>query len=68
MCVCVFQNIKNDIQGHAVSWYSDVFGLVFKDLDVDRARSLWKKELSPPKKEEKRSKGVEVLSESVAAS
>ncbi|KAI9795130.1 MAG: ATP-dependent Lon protease pim1 [Peltula sp. TS41687] len=42
------ENIKSDITGHAVSWYSNVFDIVFKHLNDDRARNLWKKELSPP--------------------
>jgi ATP-dependent Lon protease len=29
-----------------VSWYSDVFDIVFPDLDRDRANNLWKKDLA----------------------
>ena len=46
----VLQNIKAGIEGKAVSWYSDVFDVVFKDLDRERANGLWKKELAKPEK------------------
>ena len=42
------QNIKEGIEGHAASWYSDVFDLVFKDLDRDAANHLWKDQLAKP--------------------
>lgn len=44
------QNIKEGIQGHAASWYSDIFDLVFPDLDHDLANNMWKKQLKEPKK------------------
>ncbi|RMZ79235.1 hypothetical protein DV737_g3496, partial [Chaetothyriales sp. CBS 132003] len=44
------ENIKEGIQGHAVDWYSDVFDLVFPDLDHQVASSLWKKDLQEPSK------------------
>ncbi|KAI9171030.1 Lon protease [Paramyrothecium foliicola] len=31
------ENIKEGIEGHPVSWYSDVFGIVFPNLDRDLA-------------------------------
>jgi ATP-dependent Lon protease len=31
------QNIKEGIDGKPVSWYSDVFNLIFPDLDRDQA-------------------------------
>jgi Lon-like ATP-dependent protease len=34
-----------------VKWYSDVFELVFPNLDKDQANRLWKDELKKPKKE-----------------
>jgi Lon-like ATP-dependent protease len=34
-----------------VKWYSDVFELVFPNLDKDQANGLWKDELKKPKKE-----------------
>ncbi|KFY06584.1 hypothetical protein V492_07942 [Pseudogymnoascus sp. VKM F-4246] len=46
------QNIKEGIEGHPAKWYSDVFGLVFPDVDVERANNVWKKQLSKPKKED----------------
>lgn len=41
------QNIKEGIEGHPVSWYSEVFDLVFPDLDKKKANECliceWKK-------------------------
>ncbi len=34
-----------------MKWYSDVFELVFPNLDREQANSLWKDELKKPKKE-----------------
>lgn len=45
-----FKNIKEGIEGHPAKWYSDVFDLVFPNLDKDHANNVWKKQLS--KKEE----------------
>jgi Lon-like ATP-dependent protease len=41
-----------------VDWYSDVFDVVFPNLDYARANSLWKKELKKkkPSKQEKEEK------------
>ncbi|KAI9833570.1 MAG: ATP-dependent Lon protease pim1 [Phylliscum demangeonii] len=39
-------NIKQDIEGHAASWYSDVFDHVFQGLDPARARNVWKSHLA----------------------
>jgi Lon-like ATP-dependent protease len=47
------QNIKSGIEGKPVSWYSDVFDLVFPDIDAAQANSRWKKELAKPPKEER---------------
>jgi len=44
------QNIKNDIEGKPVGWYSEVFDIVFPDLDRNQANSLWKKQLAKPSK------------------
>nr|KMM69037.1 ATP-dependent protease La [Coccidioides posadasii RMSCC 3488] len=44
------QNIKEGIDGHAVSWYSEVFDLVFKDLDSKRANNVWQAQLSDSEK------------------
>ncbi|KAI9798786.1 MAG: ATP-dependent Lon protease pim1 [Piccolia ochrophora] len=40
------ENIKEGIQGHSASWYSDVFDHVFKDLDRERALHIWESQLS----------------------
>jgi len=45
------ENIKEGIEGHPANWYSDVFDLVFPNLDKDQANNLWKDQLS--KKESK---------------
>lgn len=37
--------IKREIEGHPVSWYSDVFDILFADVDRNAANNLWKKEL-----------------------
>lgn len=46
------QNIKAGIEGRPVSWYSEVFDLVFPDVDTAHANRLWKKELAKPPKDE----------------
>ncbi|CAO1603688.1 ATP-dependent Lon protease pim1 [Xanthoria calcicola] len=48
------ENIKEGIHGHAASWYSDIFDLVFPDLDPHRANTIWKKQLREPKKRKER--------------
>lgn len=53
--VCEKQNIKEGIEGHAASWYSDIFDLVFPDLDREAANNLWKEQL----KEDEKSKSKE---------
>lgn len=40
------QNIKEGIEGHAASWYADVFELVFPNLDVEAANQRWKTQLA----------------------
>lgn len=47
------QNIKQGIEGKPVDWYSDVFRLVFPDVDPAEANKLWEKELAKPPKEER---------------
>lgn len=44
----MFQNIKEGIQGHAANWYSDVFDLVFPDLDHEEVNKRWKEHLAKP--------------------
>ena len=46
----MLQNIKENIEGHPVDWYSDVFKLVFPDVDVEQANNLWKERLKEPEK------------------
>lgn len=41
----LLQNIKEGIEGHAASWYADVFDLVFPNLDVEAANTRWKTQL-----------------------
>jgi Lon-like ATP-dependent protease len=33
----VIQNIKEGIEGHPVGWFSEVFDLVFPELDKEKA-------------------------------
>ncbi|GAD95871.1 lon protease [Paecilomyces variotii No. 5] len=40
------ENIKEGIEGHPASWYSDVFEVVFKDLDKQAANHVWKEQLA----------------------
>lgn len=46
------QNIKENIEGHAVDWYSDVFDLIFPHVDVHEANNLWKEQLKEPAKQD----------------
>ncbi len=39
------QNIKEGIEGHPVEWYSEVFNLIFPDINKESANKLWEKEL-----------------------
>lgn len=48
------QNIKEGIEGHPVAWYSDVFNLIFPDLNKEAANKLWEKELKAKKGDRKR--------------
>lgn len=50
------QNIKEGIEGKPVSWYSEVFDVVFRDLDKGKANTLWKEELKKKKDEAKKEK------------
>ncbi|KAA6414746.1 MAG: ATP-dependent protease La [Lasallia pustulata] len=45
------ENIKEGLEGHAASWYSDVFDLVFPNIDANQANKLWKAQLAKPEKE-----------------
>ncbi|ERF76695.1 Lon protease [Endocarpon pusillum Z07020] len=50
------ENIKQNIEGHAVDWYSDVFDIIFPGLDAEAANSVWEKQLKEPEKEKKKRK------------
>ncbi|KAL2370487.1 lon protease like, mitochondrial [Blastomyces gilchristii SLH14081] len=39
------ENIKKGIEGHHVNWYSEVFDIVFRDLDKVQAQTMWKSQL-----------------------
>lgn len=51
MLILFDQNIKEGIEGHAASWYADVFDLVFPNIDAEQANSIWKTQLAKPDKE-----------------
>ncbi|KAL5113524.1 ATP-dependent Lon protease pim1 [Pleosporales sp. CAS-2024a] len=48
------ENIKEGIEGKPVTWYSDVFKIVFPDVDQDAASKLWHNELKGKKGDKKR--------------
>ena len=54
-----FQNIKEGIEGKPVSWYSDVFKIVFPNVNSEYADKLWEKELSHKELKAKKSKKKE---------
>ncbi|KAF3165747.1 ATP-dependent Lon protease pim1 [Orbilia oligospora] len=39
------ENIKEGIEGRPVSWYSEVFDIIFSGIDTTRASNLWKEQL-----------------------
>merc|ERR1711977_492632 len=43
------ENIEEGIEGHPAKWYSDVFDLVFPNIDNKKANKLWKDQLSKKK-------------------
>ncbi|KAF2262209.1 ATP-dependent protease La [Lojkania enalia] len=49
------ENIKEGIEGKPVSWYHEVFDLVFPNIDREASNKVWEKELKG-KKEKKRGK------------
>jgi Lon-like ATP-dependent protease len=49
------QNIKEGIEGHPASWYSEVFDILFADLDKNAANQMWKKQLKEAPKKSKES-------------
>lgn len=46
------ENIKEGITGHPAKWYSEVFDLVFPDLDKTEGNNVWKDQLSKKKDED----------------
>ncbi|KAJ4360243.1 ATP-dependent Lon protease pim1 [Didymosphaeria variabile] len=48
------ENIKEGIEGRPVSWYHEVFDLVFPGLDKDAGNKLWEKDLKSKKGDRKR--------------
>lgn len=56
----VLQNIKEGIEGRPVSWYSEVFDLIFPDLDKEKAnKSRVVMAENKEKKEEEKKDGEE---------
>ncbi|KAI9374050.1 Lon protease C-terminal proteolytic domain-containing protein [Aspergillus egyptiacus] len=53
------ENIKSGIEGHAVSWYSEVFDILFADLDKNAAGQVWQKQLSEDPTRKKKSSEAE---------
>ncbi|KAG2413266.1 ATP-dependent protease La [Aspergillus terreus] len=49
------ENIKEGIEGHPASWYSEVFDILFADLDKNAANQMWKKQLKEAPKKSKES-------------
>ncbi|KAI9662876.1 MAG: ATP-dependent Lon protease pim1 [Bathelium mastoideum] len=39
------ENIKQDIEGKPIEWYSDIFDLVFPNVDREKVSNLWKDQL-----------------------
>lgn len=48
------QNIKQEIEGKPVDWFSDVFKVIFPDIDAVRSSNLWKADLKKRAKEDKK--------------
>ncbi|KAM5470873.1 ATP-dependent Lon protease pim1 [Microsporum audouinii] len=48
------ENIKEGIEGHAASWYSDIFDLVFSNIDRQAINQLWSAQLAEPEKADKK--------------
>ncbi|KAF5845524.1 hypothetical protein GGP41_003112 [Bipolaris sorokiniana] len=48
------ENIKEGIEGRPVSWYREVFDIVFPDLDKEAANKMWEKELKSKKGDRKK--------------
>lgn len=48
------QNIKEGIEGKAVSWYHDVFSSVFPNIDKKKANNVWKSQIKKSRSKERR--------------
>jgi Lon-like ATP-dependent protease len=52
-----------------VDWYSDVFDLIFPDIDAYEANNLWKEQLKEPERKESERKdrrmGLEEAEENI---
>ncbi|KAF1939987.1 ATP-dependent protease La [Clathrospora elynae] len=48
------ENIKEGIEGRPVSWYKEVFDIVFPNLDKDAVNKMWKDELKAKKGDRKK--------------
>ncbi|KAH8706106.1 Lon protease C-terminal proteolytic domain-containing protein [Phaeosphaeriaceae sp. PMI808] len=48
------ENIKEGIEGKPVTWYSDVFKIIFPNVDKDVVNKMWEKELKSKKGDRKR--------------
>ena len=53
MLTCALQNIKEGLEGRPASWYSDVFNLIFPNIDREKAN---KTNYAPEEKSETTSK------------
>lgn len=49
----MMQNIKQGIEGHPMDWYSDVFDLVFPNVNSKEINTMWKQQLKEDKKKRK---------------
>ncbi|KAJ6172089.1 hypothetical protein N7470_001156 [Penicillium chermesinum] len=50
------ENIKKGIEGHPVSWYSEVFDLLFPTLDREAASTIWQQALRKPEGKDEESR------------
>ena len=50
--IVIWQNIKENIEGHPVDWYGDVFNIIFPDVDAAQVNHMWKEQLKEPEKKE----------------
>ena len=55
------QNIKENIEGHPVGWYPDVYEILFADLDKEAARNVWQKQLADTSSKKKKAEDEDEL-------